>query len=685
MSTEEKFSLSNSENCEDEDVQTDEILPTDTQAELKRLVKIVQKRNGKSDGAIDNAKSAYNGFLKSRGLRDDSPIGGMFDDSERFETYLSEYDGHMRRNGKSSSTRASYLTHVRDYKNIHNSLVVKELPDSFPETLVTLIRRAGFTIYGFWLSKVKSLVGKTTLRVWCTGKLTPSVKSIGTIAEIEKILQVKEGTLLNRLPKRLRGTSKRPTGMTSFGKKMQEAYKNRYGKWNDHVEEQFKKLTALMASTVKSEKYDRGAVWTSSDGADVPHADVVQSLLRSFFGFCCLPKADPDPYRIEQVDEDERAVAYNSGMGMKQEQTSLALLAVKGLAVTYLEFQRVRAGGVYTTGAVTYIAMVTSLLRPGKGFLYQHPEYAEDLTGIIEDDGLTWHERCTSTRARLLDFLKSIEETDSIEYGRDPMEPIQPILDHDRPLTIIFLMLAAIKKDMPPPNAHLIKRAQHFRNYLLLLMLTAVPLRIRMYSIMRIGKHLVKEANGSWWLKFSPKDFKNRNAKRRKRGSHRNSSRKRNRGGAYKVQLPPEVWPDIEEYIGKHRPHLIGASLNNYLFLPGTEYHPKKTSSDKPKNRNTKGRLTTGSLGDIVRTMTYFYVPVEGSPGFGPHAFRHIVATDIIKKDPSVGFFLAAVALNDEIETVEEEYIHLKTSEYFKPVSEHFALRMHQAEALMAA
>lgn len=122
MSTEEKLSLSNSENCEDGDVQRDEILPTDTHAELKRLVKIVQKRNGKSDGAINNAKSAYNGFLKSRGLGDDSPIGGMFDDSDRFETYLNEYDGHMRRKGKSDSTRASYLTHVRDYKNIHNRI-----------------------------------------------------------------------------------------------------------------------------------------------------------------------------------------------------------------------------------------------------------------------------------------------------------------------------------------------------------------------------------------------------------------------------------------------------------------------------------------------------------------------------------------------------------------------------------
>jgi integrase len=68
--------------------------------------------------------------------------------------------------------------------------------------------------------------------------------------------------------------------------------------------------------------------------------------------------------------------------------------------------------------------------------------------------------------------------------------------------------------------------------------------------------------------------------------------------------------------------------------------------------------------------MTELYVP--GESGFGPHAFRHLIATDIIKKDPRLGFFLASVALHDKLETVEEEYIHLKSSEFFEPVNTHF-------------
>ena len=196
-----------------------------------------------------------------------------------------------------------------------------------------------------------------------------------------------------------------------------------------------------------------------------------------------------------------------------------------------------------------------------------------------------------------------------------------------------------------------------------------------MFSIMQIGKHLVKESGGSWWFNFSRKDFKNRNVKKGRR-VNRNSSRKSNRGGIYKVQLPPEVWPYIDEYLEKYRPHLAGANSNSFLFLP-VRYNGNKKS--------THGGLTCDSLGNIVRIMTYFYIPLEGNPGFGPHSFRHIVATDIIKKDPSVGFFLAAIALNDELDTVEEEYVHLKTSEFFRPVNEHFSRSMHEARMLIAA
>ena len=80
--------------------------------------------------------------------------------------------------------------------------------------------------------------------------------------------------------------------------------------------------------------------------------------------------------------------------------------------------------------------------------------------------------------------------------------------------------------------------------------------------------------------------------------------------------------------------------------------------------------MSGDGLSEIVEMMTELYIP--GSEGFRAHAFRHIIATDIIKKDPRLGFFIAAKALHDKLETVEEQYSHLKTSEFFEPVNAHF-------------
>ena len=47
----------------------------------------------------------------------------------------------------------------------------------------------------------------------------------------------------------------------------------------------------------------------------------------------------------------------------------------------------------------------------------------------------------------------------------------------------------------------------------------------------------------------------------------------------------------------------------------------------------------------------------DGKPGFGAHAFRHIVATDYLKRYPGA-FKLVADLLCDRLETVIKEYGH---------------------------
>jgi len=163
--------------------------------------------------------------------------------------------------------------------------------------------------------------------------------------------------------------------------------------------------------------------------------------------------------------------------------------------------------------------------------------------------------------------------------------------------------------------------------------------------MMKFDQHLKRRKNGEWWLEFRKEEFKNRHAL--------NSD--------YSVRVDIHMWPIIERYRSEFRPLLQGAGECDYVFRPAPGSRVKSKCQPIPR----------AAIFNLLQGLTYSYI--DDSPGFGPHAFRHIVATDIIKKNPEFGFFLASKALHDRVETVERAYGHLKTHEFFEPVNRHFA------------
>jgi integrase len=476
---------------------------------------------------------------------------------------------------------------------------------------------------------------------------------------------VPAGTL--DLPKYLFGEHDVKVGRSDFGNKVRAALAKPYYVSTASLQEEFQgwfthKTLAILPEG--EERHERGQ-WTRSEGAGVSTAGMAEDFLKSFMGYCALPQDSPDPYL--------------RGQGLKLEELSMALLADKELVEKYLEFIRLRSGlrvkpvedatrvadlpahqisadgkwefydkgGKYNKRSLLALTYVSSLLRPGTGYLYQHPEFAEKLGSRMK--AASWQEQCVQTRSRVDDLRKKIalmkkeNNQEHYDFGRDPKEPIQWILDLQRPILILYEMIKAMHEDLLPESANKWDRARQYRDILLVSLLCANPLRIRMLSIMEFGKHLIRRSDGSWWLKFNKRAFKNRRALK----SH------------YEVRVAPELWPMLDRYKEEFHPLLTRATGSSHVFIGGAatgkyQGHP----------------MTAHSLGKIIVTFTQLYIP--GEVGFGPHAFRHIIATDIIKKDPRIGFFLAAVALHDKLETVETEYIHLKTSEFFEPVNAHF-------------
>lgn len=621
---------------------------------------------------IGNFTTAIKFFLEAQHIKEESLVGDELGDE--FEAKIKVYIEFEIKRGIKDDTYKPRVSKIRSvkkfaYQNFAPVLALQTLPKSFARRLRSLIVAAGHTVSSFWRTLPSGLISLRTLESWCGEKHLPGKKHRRVIEVIEAALALPKGTL--RLPLYLQRAWDRKVKSGDYSNKIRAALLKPYCKQTDSVLEELEGLTSHKTFDNSSDDEDDDDdgdhewLWTLSEGGELPSSDIVKWVTSSFMGFCALPPDSSDPYL--------------KGMGVKEEDLSLALLADRMLWKNYIRFMRLRSGlrvrpadtatleklpahrlsadkkwefydigGKYNGGTLRFLGLVSSLLRPGTGYLYLHPEFAEKLGSRMA--AATWQEQCVKTRnvvnMRLKKILKMKKRRDRNHYdfGRDPGENIKRILDQKRPLTVLQGMVKAMLGDLLPEYASALDRARQYRDIILVTLLCANPLRVHMFSIMEFDKHLERRGDGSWWLQFKQGAFKNR----------------RSLKSDYEVKVAEELWPLLDIYKEEFHPVLVGSSHSKYVF---------------PVSRNSSGtragsRMSEEALSGIVEMMTELYIP--GSEGFRAHAFRHIIATDIIKKDPRLGFFIAAKALHDKLETVEEQYAHLKTSEFFEPVNAHF-------------
>lgn len=627
------------------------------------------KKEGKH-GQLRNYGTAINQFLESIKVKEEELVGlELLGDFEaKLQVFIKAQVGREL----SESTYSPRVSKLRALKifaeaKFPTQLRTQNMPKSFGGKLLVLIKAAGHSVLSFWRSLPEGVVTYRTLLSWCEERHLPPPKRMQAVRTIESHLIVPAGTL--RLPiYRVGGCDQKPEAGDNSNK-AKAALSKSYYVWTETLEDEFHPLNEHKTTAVLPEGEERSkqGIWTSSEGGGVSTSKFVKDLLKSFMGYCALPADNPDPYL--------------RGAGIAKDSLTLGLLADKKLVEGFSKFRRLRSGlrvrplketddatklprhmvsadgswvyydigGKYNEGTLTYLATILGLLHTGTGYLYQHPEFALKLG--VRMRAPTWQQQCSDTRTRVNKIhadvlqLKRGQNTEEFDFGRDPKKLIQWILDLPRPLEILHQMIKDMLDDLLPEKAPESERARQFRDILLAALLSANPLRIRMFSIMEFGKHLNRREDGSWWLKFGQKAFKNRRSLR----------------SCYEVRVAPGLWPLIDRYKKEFHPILVGSTGSAYVFASG----------GWGRHRNGRGqRLSEHRLSEIIHDITELYIP--GALGFRPHAFRHIVATDIIKVDPRFGFIVAARALHDKLETVETTYIHLKTSEYFEPVNTHF-------------
>jgi hypothetical protein len=242
---------------------------------------------------------------------------------------------------------------------------------------------------------------------------------------------------------------------------------------------------------------------------------------------------------------------------------------------------------------------------------------------------------------------------------RDPFEPILPILEADSPVAEYRKITEEILRLMPDERRYPIAKAEAVRSFLMLRLGLHLGLRQRnlrelllcprghvltperTLAEMRCGEVSWSDREQGWQVFIPTAAFKNSNS------SFFGSK-------PYRLILPDlgDLYPYIEEYIGKHRGRLLHGFTDPKTFFVKTV---KQSSREATYDQNTfyeAWRLTIQRYG-ILNPYTERGA-IRGLLPHGPHNIRDVLATHILKKTGS--YEQASYAIQDTPDMVAKHY-----------------------------
>jgi transcriptional regulator with XRE-family HTH domain len=603
---------------------------------------------------IRNRISALNTYMKWCRRADGEVVGHEF--GLDFDRDMMRWCDDMRRTGKAARTiqdRCGFLV-------LWNALLMRiaqtdTLPEAFPEALRDAADRQGMSYNA--LSKVSG-IGAHAIGDWASGRRRPTRDVVAQIAKLETCLSLPNHTLARRLGfvierhQVCRAAREQKNALTTYGKRLRAQYRSgvrlKYLKSpHDNVRKEWHLLMAHKvnefrprASTrdtwrIKSNnKTGNKGSWASHYmGQRVAAADAAWNYLSRYLSWTCLAEE-------------------SGGAGIPEERiSSLGWVLKFDLFQRCLQWVKMRSDNILHRGQAQMLNYACMLLRPETGWLWLNPQtvHSFDRCDVPIDADLDvtpaarvkelWQAECSRVWGLYKSQSEMVVRSPNLQMGRDPQEPISDILKLRRPLAAVMEMLVTLKRNPPPPNRFKL-RAVWLRDILMISWLAANPLRAQHFSTMTHRSdqsgNLFKDG-AVWYYRCTAMEFKNS-------------------PGDYQVTLPDFVGEAIEAYLSEGRQYLCNATGCDFVFLPSKAGPQTTTDATGTEMAESQGMWTTEALGIRVRLVTRGLR--HGLPGFGPHAFRHIGATDFLKRYPGA-YKLVAHLLNDTLATVIREYGHV--------------------------
>jgi len=606
----------------------------------RQLMDIVIRERGwaEASNAERSFRSWANTWCKNVGLSLDDPAHRSF--GKGFEERLTAVTDNLIAE-KSKTTVKSVRWAVTELKRTFDSIwTYAGLPSDFHLALSKAIDAKGWKP----LDLIHAMNGQTgTMNNWMIYEYLRGTKSpvyprsLPTVLNLEKALGLPENTLVSRAFKRPKlikvGNNKKIAYRQSHARRCKSTYALK------QLPDQFKQMWIDLIDwrsqphlRVDGETYVPDNIWV---GPNSPKK--YQDNVRRFFGWLVLPKAKKP---LKELTEEE---SWKVGKGMKVEELTLAHLFDVDLVWEYFEFMRCRQHNhSFTQDTKHYGIFLNSLVNHPYSFVKAHSNLAA-LFGEKPMQRAQWVEFVEAIHVRILKLCRDINKAtpkNAKKTQRDAGEPLKEILGAGDPLEYVLLMIEDLEKRIPPASQKQ-DRAIYLRDIALFRIGVEVPLRAKNFAELEIGTSLVRTDENLWRVELPVKAMKNRHSPHAR--------------DIFRV-LSVEASASIDRYLKEGRPVLRGADETKLFLLIGSS-GPKRKLPENPTDYDRYG-VRPASLYWVVRDRTEDAFGV----GQGANAFRHIVATSILK-DTGVTQ-QAAAALNNSAKMIEETYSHVVQDDY---------------------
>ena len=650
-------------------------VPSMTYGDLRANGVIWLRQHPYAESSVKSYMSFLNAYKRFLGRTDDCPTAKDFGIN---------FKRHLRSFIKATARGKTAASSLRLWARIHYELYnAKALPQDFAAALNELVVQTGRSRRD--VARAAGIDNPDTVGDWMRGDRLPT--DLDLVERVEKELQVPPGTLTAKLdvsnksrrsvvPKawwpelwlksyasyrqsrdkvlaliplhvltgphdalrpmfdealeRVLEGEGEPAYRQMIRKYRPTSYRLAFEKWPGPLQKEFVSLKDYKTAQSGFGNTKRRGRWNEQT------AQAAQGQLEGFFGFLCLPADSTDP--------------LHRGVGLVPEDLTMAWLAVQRTVERFLDFRSLRSGA-HSGATETFINVFGSMLQPESGWLWLHPELLERLPEPHRRSARAaggWESSCAEVHRELRGALASLKRNREIKKARDPMVPIAPILNLPEPLSAVNHALNLYRADLEARSRvnKLFSKNQAigWRDHLLISLLARFPLRAKHWGLLTYKEDgtgiLRRHPEDGWQLVIPYKDFKN----------VRNEAVFPPNAVDHAMTLKfdqflalQQLIPVLEFYLEHARPIL---AANGPLLFPKKEGKP----------------LSADDLFHRIQDWTHEYLSQHSSRGrgikgvhaFGPHAFRDIVATHVIKTTGSLA--LAANILLDSEETVKRHY-----------------------------